>query len=280
MKRIFAFFALTAFVALGAFAQEAAPNFDFHTADFKTGIEWPVPPIVTPGENPNCPPSDAIVLFDGTNLDAWEDGAGEAAKWEVADGVLTVVPGTGIIQTKQKFGSVQLHIEFSTPDVELGDDGQPKYFSQGRGNSGVFFMSHYEVQVLDNFDNATYPDGQCGGIYKQWAPLVNICKKPGEWQYYDIIFTRPILKIENEQVVEVIRPAYITVIQNGAVVVNHWEIKGDTFWHAPASYQVHGDKESLRLQDHGNRMKFRNIWLREIPDSNIVPPQSKIQHYE
>lgn len=276
MKRLGVVCVVLALVAAVASGQEdESSKNQFHIGDFRTGIEWPVPTIVTPGETPTCPPSDAIVLFDGTNLDAWQE-----AKWNVADGFITVEPGTGDLVTKQAFGSVQLHIEFATPDVELGDDGQPKYHSQGRGNSGVFFMNHYEVQVLDNFDNPTYPDGQCGGIYKQWAPMVNICKKPGEWQYYDIIFTRPILKIEDEQVVEVIRPAYVTVIQNGAVVVNHWPIKGDTFWHAPAAYQPHADKEVIRLQDHGNRMKFRNIWLREIPDSNVVPPQTLIQHYE
>lgn len=275
MKRALVVSVLFAMAAAIASAQESAADNNFRTGDFKTGIEWPVPAIVTPGETPINPPSDAIVLFDGTNLDAWEGGP-----WNVKDGVLTVEPGTGEIKTKQKFGSVQLHIEFSTPAVELGEDGKPLHFSQARGNSGIFFQEHYEVQVLDNFDNPTYPDGQCGGIYKQWAPMVNICKKPGEWQYYDIIYNRPVLKIENEQVVEVIRPAYITVMQNGAVVVNHWEIKGDTFWHRSPCYQPHEDTGSIKLQDHGNRMQFRNIWVREIPDSNIVPPQTLIQHYE
>ena len=271
MQRMFFWGCLFSVVCLTASAGEPEA---FRVADYRSGIAWPEPPVVTPGAEPGAAPSDAIVLFDGTNLDAWNGGP-----WNVADGVMTVEPGTGNLETKEKFGSVQLHLEFATPPVELDDAGEPKFSSQGRGNSGVFFMNHYEVQVLDNYENKTYPDGQCGGIYKQIAPLVNVCKKPGEWQTYDIIFTKPTLKIENDQVVEVIRPAYITVILNGVLVVNHWEIKGDTFWHVPPTYQVHGDREPIRLQDHGNRMQFRNIWLREIPDANILPPQTTMPYY-
>jgi len=274
MKRMLVLLAMLSLGAFAVSAQEENPN-DFRGGDFKSGIPWKTPEIVTPGETPTCAPSDAIVLFDGTSLDAWEGG-----DWEVADGILTVKPGSGNIQTKQKFGSCQLHVEFCTPDVILDENGNPRDHGQARGNGGIFLMSHYEVQVLDNYDNPTYPDGQCGSIYKQWAPLVNVCKKPGEWQYYDIIFTRPIFRVEGDAVVEVIRPATITVIQNGAVVVNNWQIKGDTYFHRTPCYVPHEDKESISLQDHGNRMKFRNIWVREIPDSNIVPFQNQIQHYE
>ena len=240
----------------------------FAQSDWRSGIAWEEPPIVTPGQTDSAPPSDAIVLFDGKNLDAWS-----RQDWIINDdGSMTVKPGSGGIETKQKFGSVQLHVEFATPEKVEGS-------GQGRGNSGVFLMNHYEVQILDSVDNETYFDGQCAGIYKQRAPMVNACKKPGEWQSYDIIFTRPVLKIEDGKVVEVIRPAYITVIQNGVLVVMNHEIEGDTYYHIPPSYVAHGEKESISLQDHGNPMKFRNIWLREIPDTNEKPPRTREPYY-
>ena len=243
--------------------------------DYRTGIDWKEPAVVTADGPVTTPaPSDAIVLFDGTNLDAWDGGA-----WEVADGVVTVKPGSGEIRTKQKFGSVQLHLEFATPSLDLNEKGEPVAFGQGRGNSGLFFMNHYEVQILDSFENQTYFDGQCASIYKQTPPQVNVCRKPNEWQSYDVIFHRPILKIEDGKVAEVIRPASITVFQNGVLVVDNWQIKGDTYYHIPPRYEAHGDAEPIALQDHGNRMKFRNIWVREIPDANIIPNQNHIQYY-
>lgn len=242
--------------------------------DFRTGIDWKEPPVVTSEPTSTPAPSDAIVLFDGTNLDAWE-----GADWEVADGVVTVNPGSGSLKTKQKFGSVQLHLEFATPPLALNDKGEPAESGQGRGNSGVFFMDHYEVQILDSYQNPTYFDGQCASIYKQTPPRVNVCKAPAEWQSYDIIFHRPVLKIEEGQVTEAIRPATITVFHNGVLVIDNWSIKGDTYYHIPAQYVPHADLEPIHLQDHGNRMKFRNIWVREIPDSNIIPNQSHIQYY-
>ena len=254
-----------------AFALTGAVLF---ASDYRTGIDWPEPAVVTPGAAPSDAPSDAIVLFDGTNLDAWNE-----SQWKVADGVLTVEPGTGDLRTKQKFGSVQIHLEFATPPVDVDADGNPTAHGQSRGNSGLFFMDHYEVQILDSYENETYFDGQCASIYKQNPPLVNVCKAPGEWQTYDVIFHRPILRIENDQVAEVIRPATITVFQNGVLVVDNWSIWGDTYYDRPARYEVHGDKEPIHLQDHGNRMKFRNIWVREIPDSTVVPFQSRIQYY-
>jgi hypothetical protein len=240
----------------------------FAASDWRSGIAWTEPPIVTPGEKPSDPPSDAIILFNGKDLSAWEQ-----EKWTVNDdGSMTCKPGSGSLVTKQKFGSVQLHIEFATPEKVNGN-------GQGRGNSGVFLMNHYEVQVLDSYENQTYFDGQCSSIYKQRAPLVNVCKKPGEWQTYDIIFTRPVLKIEDNKVVEVIRPAFITVFQNGVLTVWNHAIEGDTFYHIPPAYQVHGDKESISLQDHGNLTKFRNIWVREIPDTNEKPPRTREPYY-
>ena len=238
--------------------------------DWRSGIPWEEPKIVTPGEKPGDPPSDAIVLFDGTNMDAWNE-----AKWNVADGVMTVKPGSGGIHTKQKFGSVQLHIEFATP-AEV----DPNQVCQGRGNSGVFF-GPYEVQILDSYENKTYFDGQCASIYKQRPPLVNACRKPGEWQTYDIVFNRPELKIEDGKVVEVIRPGYLTVFQNGVLVQNHHEIEGTTFWHQGPVYEAHEPMLSIQLQDHGNPMKFRNIWVREIPDDpKAKPPRTREPYFE
>lgn len=273
MKKMMVLFALFAVAAIAARAEDEVGQ--FVGGDYKSGIPWKTPAVVTPGDTPCAPPSDAIVLFDGTNMDAWEGG-----NWNVADGVMTVEPSSGSIKTKQKFGSVQLHVEFATPPVNKDENGNPVDFGQARGNSGIFLMDHYEVQVLDSFGNETYPDGQCGSIYKQVPPQVNVCKAPGEWQSYDIVFTRPILRIEGDEVVEVIRPAYITVFQNGVLVINHWAIQGETYFHRTPNYIPIEDKEPIQLQDHHNRMQFRNIWVREIPDSNVIPAQDKIQHYE
>jgi hypothetical protein len=236
-------------------------------SDWKSGIAWTKPPIVAPGEKTGDPPSDAVILFDGKNLSAWEKDV-----WEVADGEMTVKPGSGTLSTKQKFGSVQLHIEFATPSEVSGK-------GQGRGNSGVFF-GHYEVQILDSYENETYFDGQCGSIYKQRPPLVNVCRKPGEWQSYDIVFNRPELKIENGKVVEVIRPAYVTVFQNGVLIINHHVIEGTTFFHLPPAYEAHAPEMPIRLQDHGNKTKFRNIWVRTIPDTNPIPERIREPYYE
>ncbi|MDR0336473.1 MAG: DUF1080 domain-containing protein [Planctomycetaceae bacterium] len=235
--------------------------------DWKSGIAWTKPPLVSPGEKPSDPPSDAIILFDGKDLSAWNKNS-----WIVENGELTVKPGSGEIQTKQKFGSVQLHIEFATPSEVSGK-------GQGRGNSGVFF-GNYEVQILDSYENETYFDGQCGSIYKQRPPLVNVCRKPGEWQYYDIVFNRPELKIENNKVVEVVRPGYVTVFQNGVLIINHHEIEGTTFFHLPPAYEAHESTRPIRLQDHGNKTKFRNIWVREIPDTNQKPERTREPYYE
>lgn len=236
--------------------------------DWRSGIAWTEPKVVTPGEKPGDPPSDAIVLFDGKDLSAWNKDA-----WTVENGEMTVKPGSGNIQTKQKFGSVQLHIEFATPEKV-----DPKQTGQGRGNSGVFF-GPYEVQILDSYENTTYFDGQCASFYKQRPPQVNVCRKPGEWQTYDIVFNRPKLKIENGKVVEVIRPAYVTVFQNGVLVQNHHEIEGTGFWHRAPLYEAHGETLPISLQDHGNLTKFRNIWIREIQDDNTKPERTREPYF-
>lgn len=213
--------------------------------EYKSGIYWQEPPVIDPG-GPGQPPSDAIVLFDGTNLDAWNGGE----KWIIKDGAATTAGGS--ISTKQKFGDCQLHLEFATPS-------EVKSSGQGRGNSGVYLMGRYEVQVLDSYDNKTYYDGQCAAIYKQTPPIVNACRKPGEWQTYDILFTAP--RFNDDRTVKT--PGYVTVLHNGIVVQNHFELQGKTSYDSPPSYSKHPEKEPLSLQFHGNKTRFRNIWIRE-----------------
>lgn len=232
---------LTAVVIHSTLAATALSQYEF-----KPGIEWPEPTVVTPGED-RAAPSDAVVLFDGHDLSAWEDGE----KWKVEDGVAIV--GGGDIKTKQSFGDCQLHIEWSAP-TEIEGSGQ------GRGNSGVFLMDTYEVQVLDSFGNDTYFDGQAGAVYKQTPPLANAMRPPGEWNVYDIIWTAPRFKVNGD----LKSPAYVTVIHNGVLVLNHFELVGDTPFNRPHAYHAHADKMPIRLQDHGNPVRYRNIWVREI----------------
>jgi len=212
------------------------------------------PAIITPGAKVGDAPSDAVILFDGKDLSGWKSlRDGGDAKWDVKDGYMQVKGGTGDIVTKQEWGDCQLHVEFATP-AEVKGEGQ------GRGNSGVFLMGHYEVQVLDSHNNKTYFHGQAGSVYKQHAPLVNVSRPPGEWQSYDIIFTSP----RFDEIGKVTRRARVTVIHNGVLVQNNVEIHGET-WHdrAPA-YIAHPAKGPLKLQDHGNPMQFRNIWVRPL----------------
>lgn len=216
-----------------------------------TEVWNPVPKVVT--VSPSNVPSDAIILFDGNNLSAWSSLKDNTkAMWEVSNGAFTVKPGTGDIKTNQKFGSCQLHLEFKMPPATEAT-------GQGRGNSGVFFQERYEVQVLDNYNNRTYSNGQCGAIYKQSIPLANACKAPGEWQTYDIIYKEPAFNADGIKV----SSAYITVIHNGVIIQNHVEIKGTTPYIGLPENIAHG-KGSIILQDHGNLLSFRNIWLREL----------------
>ena len=219
-----------------------------------TEVWEPVPPVVTPGEGTQ-PPSDAIVLFDGTDLSKWENAKGKKAQWFVNkdEGCVTVEPKTGIIQTKQEFGDIQLHIEWRTPAIVKGR-------GQGRGNSGIFLQGRYELQVLDSYRNQTYSNGQAGSIYKQGIPLANACKGPGEWQTYDVVFTAPRFNDDGS----VKTPAYITVFQNGILVQNHFEIQGSTEYRGEPAYHAHPLKQPLSLQDHGNPVSYRNIWVREL----------------
>jgi len=221
-------------------------------------MERPAPPIVTPGtfstpEQPGKPPSDAIVLFDGTSLDNWESDNGNGpAPWRIEDGVM--ISAKASIHSKQQFGDVQLHVEWAEPTPARGS-------SQERGNSGVFLMGRFETQVLDNYDNPTYPDGQCGGVYGQYPPQVNACRPPGEWQTYDIIFHHPRYPKDKPM-----SPAYITVIQNGVVVQDHQRIEGPTGHMMVAKYPETPlpDKGPIGLQFHNNSVRFRNIWVRPL----------------
>jgi hypothetical protein len=212
------------------------------------------PTVITPGAKPGDPPSDATILFDGKNLSAWKSlRDGSDAKWLVQDGYIQVQPRTGDIVTKEQWGDCQLHIEFATPAEVKGD-------SQGRGNSGVFLMGRYEVQVLDSYQNPTYFHGQAGSVYKQHAPLVNVSRKPGEWQTYDIIFSAPVF----DEIGNVSKRARVTVLHNGVLVQNNVEIYGETWHDRSPAYIPHGPTGPIKLQDHGNPMRFRNIWIRPL----------------
>jgi len=211
------------------------------------------PPIVTPGITNADPPSDAIVLFNGKDLSHWRTDNGGPARWIVRDGYMEVNPGSGGIATIEKFGDVQLHIEWATPSVVKGE-------GQERGNSGVFLMERYEVQVLDSYQNETYYHGEAGSIYKQYPPLVNASRKPGEWQTYDIIFHAP----RFDEMGKVVDRARFTVLHNGVLIQNNVEVYGLTYHDRAPVYIAHSPQESLALQDHGNPVRYRNIWIRRL----------------
>jgi hypothetical protein len=261
---------LLAAVALIAQQKKATPGYT-DTA-ILPGQPWhvhdpnrPHPNSVTPGKVPGAPPSDAIVLFDGKDLSRWmQNGRGAdsgktsdasyapPAKWKVENGYFECAPRSGDLLTRDKFGDVQLHIEWSEPTDVKGT-------SQERGNSGVLLMNRYEIQVLDSYHDVTYADGQAGALYGQWPPLVNPIRKPGEWQAYDIVFEAP--KFEGEKL---IRPAYATVFFNGVLVHNRKEILGTMVHRLVAKYTPHGAEEPLALQDHGNAVRYRNVWMRRL----------------
>jgi Domain of Unknown Function (DUF1080) len=228
-----------------------------HAQDFTkpaaTEIYTPVPPRVSTPAIPSVkPPADAIVLFNGTNLDAWEHKNKYPAAWQLnpKDSSMSVVLKTGDLMTKQKFGDCQVHLEFKTPE---GD-------SVERGNSGVYLQSRYEVQIYDSYnDRKLYSNGQAGSIYKQHVPLMNACKPPGEWQSYDIYYTAPRFRYNGS----VETPAFITVVHNGILIQNHVEIQGTIQYIGMPRYEFHGD-DSLLLQGHGAKVSYRNIWIRKI----------------
>jgi hypothetical protein len=261
------FLLLGALVVSGSlsFAQQPAPAQAPAPAPDPHANEIPAPKnpprVVTPGASVGAPPSDAIVLFDGKDLSNWvseKDGT-SAAPWTVTDGVITVVPKSGGMRTKQSFGDVQLHIEWATP-AEVKGEGQD------RGNSGVFLMASaasgggYEVQVLDSYNNVTYWHGSAGSIYKQHAPLVNASRKPGEWQVYDIVFHAPKFDADGK----VTKRATFTVFHNGVLIQDHVEVMGVTTHSGPPYYKAHPDKLPIALQDHNHPVRYRNIWVREL----------------
>lgn len=226
-----------------------------------SGIEWPKPKVVDPGPV-GGPPSDAIVLFDGKDLSKWQG----AEKWKIQDGY--AIDG-GNLTTRQAFGDCQLHVEWASPP-------EAKSSGQGRGNSGVYLMSRYEVQVLDSYENDTYYDGQAGAIYKQRPPLVNACRKPGEWQTYDIVFKAPRFDDKGK----LLKPAIVTLLHNGVLVLDHFELLGQTEYRSPPFYKAHEAKLPLYLQGHGCPVRFRNIWIRELPEDDgaklLAPLRAKV----
>jgi hypothetical protein len=226
-------------------------------SEYVSGIPWPEPKVVNPGPV-GGPPCDALVLFGGHDLSQWVDGK----DWIIKDGY--AISAKHDIHTKRAFGDCQLHVEFATPEKVEGH-------GQERGNSGVYMMSTYEIQVLDSYKNETYFDGQCASIYKQRPPLVNACRKPGEWQSYDIVFEAPRFDKKGK----LCRPAFVTVLQNGVLVQNHTQILGASAWDKAAKYVAHPAKMPLLLQFHGNALHFRNIWIRELPPSDAAPPAKK-----
>jgi hypothetical protein len=219
----------------------------------------PLPTVVEPGvastpEQAGKAPSDAVVLFDGKDLSQWCSMDGSPTKWVTEAGVMKCVPGSGYIRTLQNFGDCQLHVEWAAPTPPEGN-------SQGRGNSGVFLgWDRYEVQVLDSYQNKTYADGSAGSIYCEYPPLVNASRPPGQWQNYDIIYSAPRFDTDGK----LLSPAYLTVIHNGVLIQNHSELTGPTGWLGRAPYSPHPEKQPISLQDHGNPVRYRNIWVREL----------------
>lgn len=220
-------------------------------------LNRPKPKIITPPAQylPIKPPSDAIILYDGSDLSKWEGMDGKKTKWMNRDGYFECVKGSGYIRSKQAFGDIQLHIEWAAPLPAKGE-------SQGRGNSGVFLMGKYEVQVLDSYDNITYADGQASAIYGQYPPQVNAARPPGEWQSYDIVFHRP----HFNNLGMLTKPARITVFHNNVLVQDNVDLWGETEWQKYRPYKLHPDKLPLSLQDHGNPVRFRNVWVRELSE--------------
>jgi len=257
-------FTALAIVTVGSGIAAAQRKIGYTDTPFLPGGKWhvhdgarPQPKVIDPGttstqDQPGRPPSDAVVLFDGKDLSKWRDDKGNPTGWKLENGALVTPPSGGSIYSRQEFGDCQLHVEFSTPNPAKGED-------QDRGNSGVFLLGRYEIQVLDSYDNITYPDGQAGAIYGQYPPLVNASRKPGEWQSYDIIFTGPRF---NGQ--ELVRPAHFTVLHNGVVVHNHTAPLGPMSFRQLPKYSPHGEKGPISFQDHNHPVRYRNVWVREL----------------
>ena len=262
----------TILVAMGLAQTPPAPSHDlgFDDTPMLPGLPYrvhdvkrPHPRVVTPAAKPGGPPSDAIVLFDGKDLSHWTKGKShltgmtpfsgtEAPGWKVENGYFEVVPGQGDIATKEKFGDVQMHVEWAAPADASGT-------SQNRGNSGVFMQGRYEIEILDSFNNPTYADGEAGAIYGQWPPLVNSSAKPGEWQTFDMVFEAP--KYTGEKLT---KPAYLTLFLNGVVVHNRKELMSPTKHSALDQYAPQPAEDVIVLQNHNNKVRFRNVWVRRL----------------
>jgi hypothetical protein len=220
-------------------------------------LDRPQPPVVMPApvDKSGAPPGDAVVLFDGTDLSQWQNDSGAAAGWTLGPGYVEVAPGIGNIHTKRAFGDCQLHVEWAAPVPAVGE-------SQERGNSGVYLMTKYEIQVLDSYQNKTYADGQAAAVYGQYPPLVNASRPPGEWQSYDIVFHGPRFDASGK----LLRPARVTVFHNGVLVQDNVVLSGPTANQRRPPYAAHPDKLPLLLQNHGNPVRYRNVWIRELAD--------------
>jgi hypothetical protein len=256
MGTVFSLFSIGQAVAADHLFYGDAPD-DHHPWTVHDGNR-PQPKIVTPGafsspDQPGKPPSDAIVLFDGTDLSKWEDGKGNPIKWIINAGAMQVTPGSGEIRSKDQFGDCQLHVEWAAPKEVKGN-------SQGRGNSGIFLCGGVEIQVLDSYNNPTYADGAAGAYYGINPPMVNAVRPPGEFQVYDIVFRRPVYKEG-----KVLDPGYVTVFVNGVLVQDHTMLEGSGGHMGRTKAGPFPEKGPLRLQDHGNPMRFRNIWYRPLP---------------
>lgn len=243
-------------VSVAALAQAPSTNLGYTDTPMLPGLPYhvhdparPRPANVTPAARVGDAPSDATVLFNGTDLSAWTP---TKQSWKVENGYFEVIPNSGDLRTKERFGDVQLHVEWAAPAQVRGD-------SQNRGNSGVFLQGRYEVQVLDSFENLTYPDGQAGALYGQWPPLVNAVRKPGEWQSYDIVFEAP--QFDDARI---LKPAFMTVFLNGVLLHNRKELMGPTVHRALAGYAAQPAEDSLVLQDHQQPVRYRNIWIRQL----------------
>ena len=261
IKPFLVIFSILTLAAAGISAAEKK-GLGYNDTPLIPGTKWhvhdgdrPQPPVVTPGKTFShlAPaPSDAVVLFDGKDLSKWQGEKGEA-KWKIENGYMETTK-TGRIRTKDEFGDFQLHLEFATPEKVEGT-------GQGRGNNGINIYGRYEIQVLDSYENQTYPDGQAGAIYGQYPPRVNASKPPGEWQTYDIIFEGPRWDADGK----VSKKAYVTVLHNGLVLHHRQELHGNTPHRGVGTYnRRHGDKGYIELYEHGNPVRFRNIWIRNL----------------
>lgn len=252
MKRTAAWAGALALAAAAPAAGQVSTRWPIHSTD------RPQPRIVGPApvDRPDAPPTDAVVLFDGSDLSQWAGDSGQTAPWKVENGYAEIVPGSGNIHTRRAFGDCQLHVEWAEPLPPRGE-------GQERGNSGVYLMGKYELQVLDSYDNKTYPDGQAGAVFGQFPPLVNATRGPGEWQSYDIVFHRPRFDARSR----VVKPARLTVFQNGVLVQDDVELSGPTAHGQRSLYVAHPDTLPLLLQDHASPVRYRNIWIRPLADA-------------